>query len=83
MASSPLGRQAVRSMRLCHSCLLLMATKAGEIRQNAKVLMAIVDDAGVLSPLKRLDGTRIASVQVAIDKKGRRTFPVFVAMLDG
>ncbi|MGF1509304.1 MAG: heme-binding protein [Myxococcota bacterium] len=47
---------------------IVAAAEKDAQRQNAKVVIAVVDAGGALIVLRRLDGTQVASVGVAIDK---------------
>lgn len=57
-----------RVLELADAELMLEASTEKAIRENWKVSMAVVDEAGCLIAFKRLDGASVSSVQTAIDK---------------
>ncbi|MNX91960.1 hypothetical protein D3C86_1240780 [compost metagenome] len=47
---------------------MLVASMGKATRENWKVSMAVVDEAGCLMTFRKLDGASVSSVQTAIDK---------------
>lgn len=57
-----------RVLELADAEVMLEASTEKAIRENWKVSMAVVDEAGCLMTFRRLDGASVSSVQTAIDK---------------
>ncbi|VVN71509.1 GlcG/HbpS family heme-binding protein [Pseudomonas fluorescens] len=57
-----------RVLDLADAELMLVAATEKATRENWKISIAVVDEAGCLMTFRRLDGASVSSVQTAIDK---------------
>ena len=57
-----------RVLDLADAELMLVAATEKATRENWRVSIAVVDEAGCLMTFRRLDGASVSSVQTAIDK---------------
>jgi len=57
-----------RVLELADAELMLVASMEKATRENWKVSMAVVDEAGCLMSFRKLDGASVSSVQTAIGK---------------
>ena len=64
-----------KSLTLAGADTIARAAEAEALTRGARVVIAVVDDGGKPIVLRRLDGTQVASVDVAIDKA--RTAAIF------
>jgi glc operon protein GlcG len=64
-----------KSLTLAGADTIARAAEAEALKRGARVVIAVVDDAGKPIVLRRLDGTQVASVDVAVDKA--RTAAIF------
>lgn len=64
-----------RVLTLAAAKMIAAAAEAEAVKRGATVVIAVVDDAGYLIVLERLDDTQVASVDVAIGKA--RTAAIF------
>lgn len=64
-----------KQLTLAGADTIARAAEADALGRGARVVIAVVDDGGQPIVLRRLDGTQVASVDVAIDKA--RTAAIF------
>ena len=64
-----IGQIATKTaLTLAGADIVAQAAEDEATARGAKVVIAVVDDGGILIGLRRLDGTQVASVNVGIDK---------------